>query len=201
MVDNMAKNQKSKEQKFKTVVQWFKKESVNLGEISFDGYKLVNMEEIEGKGDPLNFLYSLAEGKRKEKKGDFFIINVESMETKYVFADGMKDKSRLLYNIPIKLKRVGLIKKDKLKMGSEGYFIFKNDDIKWIDINDDIYIYYGILKANDDIELVIFDTDKDRRIIKTQHLSTMKLFSQTPEQQNQSDHNNENESDEDNNPS
>ncbi|AFZ70531.1 hypothetical protein Calag_0789 [Caldisphaera lagunensis DSM 15908] len=197
----MAKSQKSKEQKFKAIVQWFKKETIDLEEISFDGYKLINVEEIESKEDPLNFLYNLAEEKRKEKKGDFFVINVESLETKYVFADGVKDRGRLLYNIPIKLKRVGLIKKNQLKMSPEGYFIFKNDDIKWIDISNEIYIYYGTLKANDDIELVVLDTEKDKRIIKTQHLSMMKLSSPTPEQQNQSDHNNENELDEDNNPS
>jgi hypothetical protein len=197
----MAKEQKTKEHKYKVTIQWFKRDMIVLNDVSFQIYKLISKEENEGKGDPLNVLYKLAEEeKNKKNKGDFFIITIESIETKYVIADGIKDRNtRLLYNIPTRLNKVGLITKDKLKLGPEGYFILKNNDIKWIDINEELYVYDGPLKSNEDIELIIFDTDKDRRVIKTQHLSTMKLSFQTPEQQNQSALDNANASDADNN--
>ncbi|MFP3144623.1 MAG: hypothetical protein RXQ93_06385 [Caldisphaera sp.] len=197
----MAKEQKTKEHKYKVTIQWFKRDMIDLNDVSFQIYKLISKEENEGKGDPLNVLYKLAEEeKNKKNKGDFFIITIESIETKYVIADGIKDRNtRLLYNIPTRLNKVGLITKDKLKLGPEGYFILKNNDIKWIDINEELYVYDGPLKSNEDIELIIFDTDKDRRVIKTQHLSTMKLSFQTPEQQNQSALDNANASDADNN--
>ena len=197
----MAKEQKTKEHKYKVTIQWFKRDMIDLNDVSFQIYKLISKEENEGKGDPLNVLYKLAEEeKNKKNKGDFFIITIESIETKYVIADGIKDRNtRLLYNIPTRLNKVGLITKDKLKLGAEGYFILKNNDIKWIDINEELYVYDGPLKSNEDIELIIFDTDKDRRVIKTQHLSTMKLSFQTPEQQNQSALDNANASDADNN--
>ncbi|MDP8003879.1 MAG: hypothetical protein ACP5I6_00145 [Caldisphaera sp.] len=184
------------DQKLKITVNWFKREILDLKDLSFEIMKIIDTEEMESKGDPLNTLYKIGEEKNKKRKSEFFIVTIESLETKYVLADGIKDRNtRLLYNLPSKLLRVGIIRKDKFKASNEAYFVLKDNDIEWTDITDDIYIYDGPLKASDDIELVILETDRDRRIIKTQHLSILKLSFQTPVQQDQLSSDNENASD------
>jgi len=174
-------------QKLKIMIDWYKRTTVSLNEVKFEVLRPIEKEEEETKGDPLNTLYKLGEEKLKKRKGDFFMITIETPESKYVLGEGLKDRTtRLLYNVPTRLLKVGVIKVGKTKSGGEGYFILRDEDIEWYDIKEETYIYDGPLKVGEGIEAVVFETSMDRRVIKVQHPSRQRQASQSHDQQNQS---------------
>ncbi|MCE4607455.1 MAG: hypothetical protein F7B61_00645 [Caldisphaeraceae archaeon] len=174
-------------QRLKITIYWYKRTTVSLNEVKFEVLRPVGKEEEETKGDPLNTLYKLGEEKLKKRKADFFIITIETPESRYVLGEGLKDRTtRLLYNMPTRLLKVGIIKMGKTKSGGEGYFILRDENIEWHDIKEEAYIYDGPLKVGEGIEAIVFETSIDRRVVRVQHPSRQRQASQSRDQQNQS---------------
>lgn len=172
-------------EKLKIAVRWY-----NAGTIKVDGVTigvlkpLKTVESVEV-GDPIDVMLKVAEDNARQKKGEYLEIIVEGSELREIMGESPRYKStRLLFPIPSRLRRVGIVKFRLLKESREGgYFTFSAGDVEWHDINEEVYVYEGKLEAPSDVLFIVLDTDRGLRIVKTQRVSMQKLSSQPPPQQ------------------
>ncbi|MGC9072257.1 MAG: hypothetical protein ACP5HK_06155 [Acidilobus sp.] len=164
-------------------VSWFTRREVVIGPVELEALVPVQAEEVEMQGRALDAIISAAEQATRSRRGDFAVLESEGGETRYVLGEGIKDRTgtRLLYPIPSRLVRVGVVRLGQLSQAlREGAASFNLGSVEWYDAPPGTYVYDGPLKAEEDVEYVLFHLENgDIRVIRAPRLSRL-LLSVTP---------------------
>jgi len=107
--------------------------------------------------------YYVAEVRLYNDKGEEIAVCGEAM--------GSRSEAVKLFPAPARLKRVGIVKKDVAKQNK-----FSHALINWVTIKEDVYVYEGAIKMDENIEFLILETEKGTTVVYRQpvQVSTMK---------------------------
>ena len=170
-------------------VTLFRRANITVGPVQLEVLERVGAEEVEAEGGVLDSMINEAARLLGEKRADFFLIEGESGETKYVLGEGVKDRSgtRLLYFTPQRLLRVGVLRLQGLQgaVTSQGYAKLDLRGIEWHEVPGEVYVYDGPLKAEEDVEYVVLETEAGVRVVRASRLSRLTLSLRPPTEQAQ----------------
>jgi len=151
-------------------VTWFKRRTVTIGPVEVEALTPSGAEEVEVQAKGVDAALQVAESAMKSRKGDFAVIEAEGGETRYVIGEGVKDRTgtRLLSPTPQRLTRVGVLRLQHLSQAQqEGFEKLTLNSVEWYDAPPDTYLYDGPMKAEEDVEYVLFQFEGGQlRIVK-----------------------------------
>lgn len=89
----------------------------------------------------------------------------------YGEAIGGKSGAVKLFPAPVKLKRIGIVKKDTAKQSRFSYAL-----VNWITVKEDVYVYEGNVKMDENIEFLILETENGPTVVYRRpiHVLTVK---------------------------
>jgi len=107
--------------------------------------------------------YYVAEVRLYNDKGEEIAVYSEAM--------GSRSEITRLFPAPVKLKRIGVVKREVAKQSK-----FSHALVNWITMKENVYVYEGTIKMDENIEFLILETEKGTTIIYRQpvQIITMK---------------------------
>lgn len=172
----------------KLQIKWFKRRMLTIGPVELEVMNPVADDTVEVSGNVLDAMLSEADKLMRDRKGDFAIITADSPETRYVIGEGVRDRvgTRQLSFLPKRLLKLAVIRLGSLSsVQTEGMAKFSLSSLEWYDAPPDTYIFDGPLKAEDDVEYVVFQLEDGVRVVRAQRLARLLLSLRPPVSQDQ----------------
>ena len=170
-------------------IRRFIRETINVADIKLTVLKLVEEEEKQVYGDPLEVVARILEEEPGSKSLDYVTIEVQDQNSKRIVGEGFKRRGGVLaYPKPAQLRRVGIVRTQTLKpAGETGYYKFREEDIEWYSIEDErIHVHDLTIEAPQNIAFLVIETNEGRSIARIQR-SSLRQQSYLPQpQQDQS---------------
>ncbi|HIC99215.1 MAG TPA: hypothetical protein EYP08_06170 [Pyrodictiaceae archaeon] len=104
--------------------------------------------------------YYVAEVRLYNDKGEEIAVYGEAM--------GGNSEAVKLFPAPVKLKRIGIVKKDVAKQSK-----FSHALVNWITMKEDVYVYEGNVKMDENIEFLILETENGSTIVYRQPIQAL----------------------------
>ncbi len=151
----------------KVRVVWFAYEKKSLGPVTMGLLRPVDVYETEEVGNPVEVMLSVTEAISRRGKGDYVEVRVEGAGVVEVMGESPRYRAqRLLFPRPVRLRRLGVVRAGKARPAEgSGYAVIRLEDVEWINLDGEYYVYEGTLQASDDVLAVYLDTEEGPRIL------------------------------------
>jgi len=157
---------------------------LELGDVRLTVLKPLGLEERQVAGDPLETAAKIVEEELGRGGVDYVILELSGPGFKSYFGEGSKSGGSFLFPKPSKLLRVGLVRASKLvPVGEAGYYRFREEDIEWLSVKEEVYVYDLLVEAPEDIVFIVVDTVDGRSMFRIRHVLTPQQSYQPQPQQ------------------
>lgn len=154
----------------KVTIQWFEYVKKTYGGVELGVLKPAKKYESVEIGSPIEVLLAIIEKSSKSREGDYFEVKVEAPGIMEVMGESPRYRAqRPLFPRPARLKRVGILTRERITSSTSGtggeYASFNLGDLEWFIEEDEVYVYEGVVNADDDVIIVYLDTSEGPRTI------------------------------------
>ncbi len=174
---------------FTVRVRIFRAEMARLGPLKLEALRVVEEKTWRESGDPLETLAAVADAHRgKAGYVEIEVLGLDKEPRVVVLGVSPQYEGRKpLFPRPARLLRIGVLRESVVRargFDEKGYAEIRvEDDIEWVNVDSKLYVFEGVVEAEQDVMYVIVDTEYGRKWVRVYPRLILRQASQQPQQQ------------------
>lgn len=158
-------------EKLSVTIRIYEESELELPGVTLGVLRLTSEKTLDAIGDPIDVLMRVSEEQARAKKGSYVEVIVAGSDATYVMGEAPRYRwRRKLTMRPERLLRVGIVRQGIIGGSEKGLQRFRLEDIEWHDVPEGTYVFEGKLEADEDVILIVLETETSRSYVRPSRL-------------------------------